>query len=129
MDNTGFNKPFPLRDPNKITPPMPDKVTPPADNKIHIDLDDTGPSASFQSEQPMPSLGKTIGPTVSSPTRITGVKTFIAKLHVGSIGFLDEQIVHWLKENPGIIIKHTNTATGIVEGKKNEPHIIATVWY
>lgn len=64
-----------------------------------------------------------------SSDRITGVKTFFTKLHAGAINFLDEQISKWLTENPGIVIKRTNTVTGEIQGKKTEPNIIITVWY
>jgi hypothetical protein len=43
--------------------------------------------------------------------------------------FLDEQIGKWLKENPGIRIKRTNTVTGDIQAKKTEPNIIITIWY
>lgn len=66
---------------------------------------------------------------IASTDRITGVKTFFAKLHEGAIAFLDEQITNWLKDNPGVIIKQTDTATGIIAGKTSEPNIIITVWY
>ena len=66
---------------------------------------------------------------VSCDDRITGAKTFFTKLHVGSIEFLDEQITNWLKDNPGVKIKRTNTVAGMVIGKKTEPNIIITVWY
>ena len=65
----------------------------------------------------------------SSPERITGVKTFFAKLHPGAMDFLDEQITNWLRDNPGVVIKRTNTTTGDVQAKKTEPNIIITVWY
>ena len=65
----------------------------------------------------------------SSPDRITGVKTFFAKLHPGSMEFLDQQITSWLNNNPGITVKLTNTITGEVQAKKTEPNIIITVWY
>ena len=66
---------------------------------------------------------------VSSSDRVTGVKTFFAKLQPGSIRFLDEQINNWLGENPGITIKRTNTVTGEIQGKQTEPNIIVTIWY
>jgi len=66
---------------------------------------------------------------IVSSERITGVKTFFTKLHPGAMEFLDEQITKWLKENPGVIIKRTDTTTGEVQGKKTEPNIIITVWY
>ena len=61
--------------------------------------------------------------------RVTGVKTFFTKLHTGAIEFLDEQITKWLKDNPDISIKQTNTTVGEIQGKKTEPNIIITVWY
>jgi len=72
---------------------------------------------------------KKITDKIASTDRITGVKTFFTKLHPGALEFLDEQISAWLKQNPGITIKHTNTATGEVQAKKTEPNIIITVWY
>jgi len=65
----------------------------------------------------------------ASGDRITGVRTFFTKLHVGAIDFVSEQIAKWLKENPDITIKQTNVVTGEIQGKKTEPNIIITVWY
>ena len=64
-----------------------------------------------------------------STKRITGAKTFCTKLHEGSIEFIDERIKDWLAENPGIVVRRTNTVTGTVTGKKSEPNLIVTVWY
>jgi hypothetical protein len=61
--------------------------------------------------------------------RITGCKTFFTKLHPGAIDFLDEQINQWLKDNPAVVIKMTNTSVGEVQGKKTEANILLTVWY
>jgi hypothetical protein len=66
---------------------------------------------------------------VVSSDRITGVKTFFTKLHGGALDFLDGQINEWLRSNPGIKVKKTNTVSGIVAGKTAEPSIIVTVWY
>ncbi|MHC4413475.1 MAG: hypothetical protein ACYSW6_11000 [Planctomycetota bacterium] len=74
-------------------------------------------------------IGKTQAEKVVSSERITGMKIFFVKLHSGSITFLDEQVGKWLKENPGIVIKMTNTVTGMLMGKKTEPNLIVTVWY
>jgi len=68
-------------------------------------------------------------PAEISSQKITGVKTFFAKLHPGALAFLDEQISNWLKNNPGIIVKSTDTVTGQVQGKKTEPNLIVTIWY
>lgn len=65
----------------------------------------------------------------SSPGRITHVKTFFTKLHAGSLEFLDQQINLWLKANPGIVIKRTNTTVGEVVAKKTEQNLVITVWY
>jgi hypothetical protein len=64
-----------------------------------------------------------------SGERITGMKTFFAKLHIGALGFLEEQIQGWLKDNPGITIKATNVTTGEVQAKVTEPNLIVVVWY
>jgi len=66
---------------------------------------------------------------IASSDRITGIKTFFTKLHPGAMEFLDEQIGKWLKKNPGVTIKQTNTTTGEVQAKKTEPNIIITIWY
>ena len=66
---------------------------------------------------------------IASAERITGVKTFFAKLHPGSMDFLDKQISNWLKNNPSLVVKRTNVTTGEVQAKKTEPNIIITVWY
>ena len=77
---------------------------------------------------PKPALQKVETKKVST-NRITGVKTFFTKLHPGAMDFLDEQITKWLKENPGVVIKRTNTVTGDIQAKKTEPNIIITIWY
>jgi hypothetical protein len=93
-------------------------------------LDLAADSAAGAPQIPMPKPAeKKIAEKIVSTSRITGIKTFFTKLHPGALEFLDEQISSWLKQNPGITIKHTNTATGEVQGKKTEPNIIITVWY
>ncbi len=61
--------------------------------------------------------------------RISNCKTFFTKLHPGAIKFMDDQITAWLKENPGVVIKQTNTVTGEIVDKKTEPSILITIWY
>ncbi len=127
--NQNLNKPIPMKD--DLDKPIP--------------FDDSDSSKASVSHQPLNLGGSgtmqapkiaTPKPTVNKPTneaassdRITGVKTFFTKLHPGAIEFLDEQIVNWLKGNPGVAIKQTNTTTGEVQAKKTEPNIIVTVWY
>jgi hypothetical protein len=67
--------------------------------------------------------------SLAAQPRITGVKTFYAKLHGGSISFLDEQITNWLRDNPNIVIKRTNVVTGDLVAKNTEPNVIVTIWY
>jgi len=86
------------------------------------------PKAEAAVRAAMPVTKKPAG-TAVSVERITGVKTFFTKLHVGALEFLDEQITNWLHSNPGIIIKRTNTVVGEVQGKKTEPNIVITIWY
>ena len=96
----------------------------------HSPLDLGGGSAAEAPKVAAPApVEKKVAEKIVSVSRITGMKTFFTKLHPGAMEFLDEQITAWLKQNPGITIKHTNTATGEVQGKKSEPNIIITVWY
>jgi hypothetical protein len=84
-----------------------------------------------QKPQPKPVPTPVAGTTtqVLSTGRITSVKTFFAKLHVGAMEFLDEQVSEWLKKNPSIHIKQIQTAVGEIQGKKTEPNLIITIWY
>jgi hypothetical protein len=93
-----------------------------------LDLGAGSTAEAAQAAMPKPAEKK-IAEKIVSTNRITGVKTFFTKLHAGAMEFLDEQITAWLKQNPGIIVKHTNIATGEVQGKKTEPNVIITVWY
>jgi hypothetical protein len=95
----------------------------------HSPLDLGGGQGRMPQAQATQPVGKKPGEQASSAGRITGVKTFFTKLHGGAIEFLDEQITGWLQSNPNIVIKHTNTVTGELAGKKTEPNIIVTVWY
>ncbi len=94
-------------------------------NISHAPLNLDGTSASLVE----PASLKKMKGQVSSPERIQHIKTFFTKLHAGSIDFLEQQINVWLKENPGIVIKQTDTTVGNVVAKKTEPNLIITVWY
>ena len=87
----------------------------------------------LSSPSPMPgaAVKKTTGKAkpASSADRISGIKTFFAKLHIGSIGYVDEQINDWLTDNPGVSIKMTNVTVGNVISKTNEPNLIVNIWY
>jgi hypothetical protein len=94
-----------------------------------LNLGGGGTSDVGESEAPPRPAEKETGKKASWPDRITGVKTFYTKLHSGAIEFLDEQICTWLRDNPGVNVKRTNTTIGDVAAKRTEPNIIVTVWY
>jgi hypothetical protein len=122
--NEGFDDPIPLDD--ELDKPIP------------LEDDDAGRASVSRSPLNLggsdtagvgkPVVRKASG-VITSSDRITGVKTFFTKLHPGAMEFLDEQINKWLKDNPGMVIKRTDTTTGEVQAKKTEPNIIITVWY
>ena len=93
-----------------------------------LNLGGSGTAKLPKVEAPKPAAKKSAEKKVSTD-QITGVKTFFTKLHPGAMEFLDEQIANWLKGNPGVTIKLTNTTTGMVQAKKTEPNIIISVWY
>ncbi len=93
-----------------------------------LDLGGSSPVKVPKIEVPRPVAIKPAEKVVSTE-RIAGVKTFFTKLHAGAMSFLDEQITKWLRENPDVKIKRTNTVTGEIQGKKTEPNIIITIWY
>jgi hypothetical protein len=130
MDNLNVNKPASEKDPNE---PIPWDNANTSVSHSPLNLGGSRPSTPPPPSPPPPATSPTIKKVgarmASSPDRITGMKTFFAKLHVGSMEFIDEQISNWLKENPGVVVKHTNTTTGMVVSKVTEPNLIVTVWY
>ncbi len=98
-------------------------------NVSHSPLDLGGGTAEMPTAQPLGPVAKKAEEKIVSFERITGVKTFFTKLHPGAVEFLDEQITNWLRDNPGITIKRTNTVTGLIQSKNTEPNIIITIWY
>jgi DNA-binding Lrp family transcriptional regulator len=131
MDNFGIDKTPPGRDLNE---PIPFDNDTSGAGVSHSPLDLGGGGAARPSKietpaQPGGLTAKKPAEKTVSAERITGVRTFFAKLHAGAIEFLDEVITKWLKDNPGISIKRTNTVTGEIQGKKTEPNIVITVWY
>ena len=111
------NKPIPFDDSDNLSI-----------SHSQISLGNRKTSEASKIETPRP-IRKEAAGQVAPSERITGVKTFFTKLHSGAIEFLDEQITSWLKKNPDITVKRTNTVAGDVIGKKTEPNIIVTIWY
>jgi hypothetical protein len=95
----------------------------------HAPLNLGGTGAGITEQGPTRPVQRRPAESIVSSDRITSVKTFFAKLHAGAIDFLDQQINTWLRENPGISIKRTNSTVGDVQAKKTEPNLIITVWY
>jgi len=93
----------------------------------------TSPAAAnvaAKAQTPQAPIHRPVAASGPAPTgRITSCKTFFTKLHPGAIEFLDEQISNWLRENPDVVVKSTNTIMGEVQAKKTEPNILITVWY
>jgi len=87
------------------------------------------PAAAPRVQSPQVPTGKPVAAGPAPAGRISNCRTFFTKLHPGAIRFLDDQITAWLKDNPGVVIKHTNVTTGDIVDKKTEPNILVTVWY
>ena len=131
MDNFGIDKTPPGRDLNEPIP-FDNDTSGASVSHSPLDLGGGGKTEAPKIERPTQSAGaaaKKPAEKINSVERITGIKTFFTKLHPGAIDFLDEQITKWLKDNPSIIIKRTNSVTGEIQGKKTEPNIVITVWY
>ena len=124
-----FNEPIPLdQDLDKPIPLEDISIGGGGVSHAPLDLGGSSPVEAPKIKVPQPATKKPTEQVVSGE-RITGVRTFFTKLHEGSINFLDEMVMKWLKENPGVTIKRTNVVIGEVQSKKTEPNIIITVWY
>jgi hypothetical protein len=132
-ENANLNQPIPLGEDLEKPIPFDDGTS---DASVsHSPLSLGGSDTAEAPKKQMPKIEAPKAPVrrveqkIVSTNRITGVKTFFTKLHPGALDFLDEQITRWLKDNPGIIIRRTNTVTGDIQAKKTEPNIIITIWY
>ena len=56
------------------------------------------------------------------------VKTFVTKLRLDAIHYLDEQINTWLDSHPEYEVKFVNTTIGDLVGKNTEPALFVNVW-
>ncbi len=132
MDNFDIDKTPAGEDLNEPIPFDDDDTSSASVSHSPLDLGGGGTTEAPKVEMPAQPVGlaaKKLDEKVASAERITSVKTFFTKLHPGAMDFLDEQITKWLKDNPDVTIKRTNTVTGMVQAKKTEPNIIITVWY
>ncbi|KPK75165.1 MAG: hypothetical protein AMJ79_12385 [Phycisphaerae bacterium SM23_30] len=62
-------------------------------------------------------------------TGATRVKTFHVRLSETAMMSLDDHINEWLDDTPGAEVKFCNTAVGLFEAKRSEPHLIMNIWY
>ena len=119
-----LDEPISLDDDSDKPIPFDDSDTDVSHSPLHL-----GNNNNAAASAPVRPTPKKVDEKIVSSDRITGMKTFFTKLHAGSIDFLEQQINGWLRKNPGIIVKQTNTTTGMVVSKKTEPNIIVVIWY
>lgn len=56
------------------------------------------------------------------------VKTFVTKLRLEAIEYLDQQVNEWLDTHPEYEVKFVTTTIGELTGKNKEPAIFMNVW-
>ena len=56
------------------------------------------------------------------------MKTFVTKMRLDAIDYLDEQVNEWLDEHPDYRVKFASTSVGEMKGKTTENALIMTVW-
>jgi hypothetical protein len=71
-------------------------------------------------------LERAVNPNSPAATRC---RTFHAKLNEGAVAFMNRQVNEWTDANPAVTIKFATSTIGIFEGKKQDPHLILTVFY
>ena len=59
----------------------------------------------------------------------TRIRTFHGKLSDAAMIFMDQQINEWIDSHPDVEVKFCTSTIGMVEGKRQEPHLIISVWY
>ncbi len=56
-------------------------------------------------------------------------RTFHTKLTDAALGYMDSVINEWIDKNSQIEVKHATSTIGLFEGKRQEPHLIVTIFY
>ncbi len=56
------------------------------------------------------------------------MKTFVTKMRLDAIDYLDEQVNEWLDQHPDYRVKFSTTSVGEMRGKTTENALIMTVW-
>jgi hypothetical protein len=56
-------------------------------------------------------------------------RTFHTKLTDAALGYMDSIINEWIDKNSQIEVKHATSTIGLFEGKRQEPHLIVTIFY
>lgn len=68
-------------------------------------------------------------PLVNTGRNAIRCRTFHTKLTDAAISYMDNQINEWIDKNPQIEIKFATSSIGMFEAKRQEPHLILTVFY
>jgi len=68
-------------------------------------------------------------PTDPESPCATRCRTFHAKLNEGAVAYMNREINEWVDGDETIRIKFSTAAIGIYEGKRQDPHLIVTVFY
>lgn len=59
----------------------------------------------------------------------TRCRTFHAKLNDGAIAYMNREINEWIDRDENIRLKFATSTIGIYEGKRQDPHLIVTLFY
>jgi DNA-directed RNA polymerase subunit M/transcription elongation factor TFIIS len=68
-------------------------------------------------------------PLVNTGRSAIRCRTFHTKLTDAALSYMDSVINEWIDKNPQIEIKFATSSIGIFEAKRQEPHLIVTVFY
>ncbi len=67
-------------------------------------------------------------PPVTLGPGATHMKTFVTKMRLDAIDYLDQQVNDWLEQHPGYQVKFATTTIGQMAGKTTEPALVMTLW-
>jgi hypothetical protein len=68
-------------------------------------------------------------PLVNTGRSAIRCRTFHTKLTDAALSYMDSIINEWIDKNPQIEIKFATSSIGMFEAKRQEPHLIVTVFY
>jgi len=68
-------------------------------------------------------------PTDPDNACATRCRTFHAKLNEGAVAYMNREINEWVDRDQTIRIKFSTATIGIYEGKRQDPHLILSLFY